>query len=136
MTALHVVARVGGEQYGVPVEDVLEVADAGEIVPVPGSGPALLGVRNLRGQVLPVVDLAAVLGLPRTATPGRVVVVADGGRAAGLGVDSVKGVEPLPEGGEEADSPHLTAAAVVDSALIGLVNVTSVLDAAGGAHAP
>jgi purine-binding chemotaxis protein CheW len=136
MTALHVVAHVGGEQYGVPVEDVLEVADAGDIVPVPGSGAALLGVRNLRGQVLPVVDLAAVLGLPRTAMPGRVVVVADGGRAAGLGVDSVKGVESLPEGREEADSPHLTAAAVVDSALVGLVNVTSVLDAAEGAHAP
>jgi purine-binding chemotaxis protein CheW len=136
MTALHVVARLGGEEYGLPVDDVLEVADSGEIVPVPGAGSAMLGVRNLRGQVLPVVDLAAVLGLPRGTTPGRVVVVAEGGRAAGLGVDSVKGVESLPDGGEEADSPHLTGAALIDGTLVGLVNVASVLEAVEGAALP
>src|SRR2546429_38607 len=65
MSPLHVRVRVSGEEYALPVDDVLEVADIGEIAAVPGATDAVLGVRNLRGHVLPVVELATVLGLPR-----------------------------------------------------------------------
>ena len=62
MSGLHVRVRVADEHYALPVADVLEVAELGEVTPVPGAGAAVLGVRNLRGQVLPVVDLATVFG--------------------------------------------------------------------------
>jgi chemotaxis signal transduction protein len=99
---------------------------------VPGATPTVLGVRNLRGAVLPVVDLAGVLGLPRADGPRRIVVAAEGGRIAGLAVDSVAGVESLPDASEPADSPYLSGAALTDGVLVGLVDLSSVLDAAQG----
>ena len=129
MSTLHVRVRVSGEEYALPVADVLEVAELGEIAPVPGATNAVLGVRNLRGRVLPVVDLATVFGLPRTDAPERVVVAERGGSTAGLAVDSVAGVEQLPEASQEVDSPHLVGAALADGSLIGVVDVDSVLEA-------
>jgi len=133
MTGLHVRVRVGGEEYAVPVDDVLEIAEYGEVAPVPGAPAAVIGVCNLRGEVLPVVDLATVFGLTRPAAPERVVVTEQGGLRAGLAVDSVVGVEPLPEAREEADSPYLSGAALADGALVGMVDTASVLDASQGA---
>jgi purine-binding chemotaxis protein CheW len=129
MTSLHVRVGVAGEDYALAVDDVLEVAEVGEISPVPGASPALLGVRNLRGQVLPVIDLAGVLGLPRTGSPERIVVAENRGRKAGLAVDSVAGVEQLPAASEQADSPHLKGAALSGGMLVGVVELASVLDA-------
>jgi purine-binding chemotaxis protein CheW len=120
--------RVANEHYALPVADVLEVAALGEVTPVPGAGAAVLGVRNVRGQVLPVVDLAAVLGLAAS-SPERIVIAEHGGRKAGLAVDSVVGVEELPEASEAIESHHLTGAALVDGVLVGEVDIASVLGA-------
>ena len=135
MSSLHVRVCVAGEDYALPVADVLEIADYGEVAPVPGASGAILGVRNLRGQVLPVVNLASVLGLSPGAAPERIVVAESGGRQAGLAVDSVDDVEQLPEAGEETESPHLAGAVLSDGALVGLVNLASVLDSVQGAPA-
>jgi purine-binding chemotaxis protein CheW len=133
MSSLHVWVQIAGEDYAVPVDDVLEVADLGDVIPIPGAPAAVLGVRNLRGTVLPVVDLAAVFELARDGVPERIVVVEDGGRSAGLAVDSVVGVEQLPACSEEVVSPHLVGATLAAGALVGVVDVRSVLDAASGA---
>jgi purine-binding chemotaxis protein CheW len=119
---------VADEHYALPVADVLEVAELGEVTAVPGAGAAVLGVRNLRGQVLPVVDLATVFELP-PGDPGRIVIAEHGGLRAGLAVDTVAGVEELPDASEEVDSPHLIGAALADGALVGVIDVESVLGA-------
>jgi purine-binding chemotaxis protein CheW len=123
---------VAGESYALPVSEVLEVADYASVARVPGAAAAVLGVCNLRGAVLPVVDLATILGLPRVGAPARVVVAEQRGRTAGLAVDSVAGVEALPEATEPVESPHLSGAALADGALVGMLNLGSVLDAAEG----
>ena len=133
MSALHVRVRLAGEEYAFGVADVLEVAKLGDLTPVPGAGAAVAGVCNLRGHVLAVVDLGTVLGLPSDARPERIVVVEEGGRKAGLAVDSVLGVEQLPEPCEDVESHHLAGAALVDGALVGVVDAGSVLDAVEGA---
>jgi chemotaxis signal transduction protein len=115
------------------VADVLEVAELGDVTPVPGAGAAVLGVRNLRGQVLPVVDLATVFELPATA-PERIVIAERAGLRAGLAVDAVDGVEQLPEASEEVDSRHLVGAALADGSLVGVIDVGSVLDAVEGSR--
>jgi purine-binding chemotaxis protein CheW len=124
--------RVAGEDYALSVADVLEVAELGEVTQVPGAGREIMGVRNLRGQVVPVVDLARVLDLTDGATPKRIVIAEQGGRKAGLAVDEVAGVEQLPEASEDVESPHLVRAALVGGSLVGLVDIGSVLDAVQG----
>ena len=82
--SVHVRLRVASEAYAIPVEHVLEIADLGQVRAVPGARPELLGVRNLRGQILPVSDLARLLEIPRTVPPGRLLVAeaAAGGPAS------------------------------------------------------
>jgi purine-binding chemotaxis protein CheW len=131
VSRLYVRVRAANQSYALPVEHVLEVAELGEVTPLPGAGAAVVGVRNLRGQVVTVVDLAAVLGLPsETMTTARIVIAEQGGRTAGLAVDEVQGVEQLPETTEEVDSRHLVRMAVDDGSLVGVLDVDSILAAA------
>ncbi|MBS1845594.1 MAG: chemotaxis protein CheW [Actinobacteria bacterium] len=126
MSDVHVHVRVAGEHYALPVERVLEVAELDTIAAVPGAPPEILGVRNLRGQVLPVVALAAVLGLPG-GDPTRVVVVESGELHAGLRVDEVLDVEELPPRSEAVESNLLSGACMVDGELVGVLDVDAVL---------
>jgi purine-binding chemotaxis protein CheW len=128
MTDLHVRVRVADEDYALPVTDVLEVANIGDITPVPGAVSAVIGLRNLRGTVITVVDLAAVMELSTTEPRQRIVVAEEGGRQVALAVDSVVGVEPVPQPSETVESPHLVGAALIDGSLVGVIDVKSVLD--------
>src|SRR5215213_218476 len=134
MSGLHVRVRVAGEDYALAVADVLEVTEVGEMTPVPGAGPEVLGVRNLRGQVLTVIDLASILGLAGS-RPEHIVVAEHGGLKGGMAVDSVAGVERLPDAVEQIESRHLSGAALADGTLVGLIDVSSVLHDVAGAGA-
>lgn len=129
---MHVRVVAAGEQYAIPARLVLEVAKLGAMTPVPGAPAAVLGISNIRGQVIPVVDLAALLGLgrDRAEDPVRIVLVADGERRAALTVDSLVDVGPLPDATEDAESVLLAGAAMVDGVLVGMVDVGAVLDEA------
>ena len=111
-----------------PVEHVLEVADLGQVRAVPGARPELLGVRNLRGRILPVVDLALLLEIPRTAPPGRLLVAEAGGRRAGFAIDEVSGVGELPDPAEETESDLLVGALIGEGDLIGVIDLPRVFD--------
>lgn len=126
---MHVRLRVGREQYALPVESVLEVAELGELAAVPGSGAALLGVCNLQGQVLPVFDLARVLGIPRQGQALRLVVAEQAGRLAGLAVDEVTAVAALTGDLEPAEADYLTHSTLEDGRLVGVVDVVQVFEA-------
>jgi chemotaxis signal transduction protein len=123
---MYVTVRVGTEIYAFPIGNVLEVAALGELAEVPGSGSEVLGVRNLQGQVLPVFDLAHVLGVPRNGRPLRLVVAEQAGRLAGLAVDDVMGVGPLPGPLEDAESEYLAQATLQDGGPVGVVDVGQV----------
>jgi purine-binding chemotaxis protein CheW len=121
---VHVRVRVGKEHYALPVENVLEIAELGEISPVPGSGSAILGVRNLRGQVLPVFELAAILGLDSQTRPVKLVVAEADGRRAGLAIDEVTDVRSLSElSSNDPDSAFLTGSVIEGDQLVGLIDV-------------
>jgi purine-binding chemotaxis protein CheW len=136
MSALHVLVGVAGEQYALPVDEVLEVAEYGTVAPVPGAPAGVVGVRTVRGNVLAVLDVAEVFELERQAPPQRIAIIEHDGCKAGLAVDSVIGVEALPEADEEVQSEHLVGAALHGSALVGVVDVGSVLGAVRGFSAP
>ena len=119
---------VACEAYAMPVEYVAEVAGLGEVRAVPGARPELLGIQNLRGQILPVFDLALLLGIPRTAPPSRLLVVEASGCQAGFAVDEVSGIGDLPDPGEDTGSDLLAGATLSDGDLIGVIDVTRVID--------
>jgi purine-binding chemotaxis protein CheW len=120
---------VGDESFALPVAQVLEVAEVGALAPVPGAPPSVLGVRNLRGQVLPVIDLATVLGTARAQEAETLVVTEEAGRRAGFAIDEVTDVAELQGPVQETDSPYLSGSALVQGDLIGIVDVERVFAA-------
>ena len=127
--------RVGGEAYALPVENVREVAELGELTPVPGAGRSVLGVRNLRGEVLPVFDLATVFGAESIGGRERLVVAEGAGRRVGLAIDAVTDVGPLPEAAQDAESDLLTGTTLAGGELVGIVDVEAVFAALGATRA-
>ena len=93
-----VVFRLGDEEFGLPVDAVVEVARIPErITRVPRTPAFLEGVVNLRGEVLPVIDQRRRFGMPPLETRDgcRVLVVRTDHHRAGLIVDAVTGVLPV-----------------------------------------
>ncbi len=132
MTAMHLRVRSGHEEYALPVEGVREIAPVGQISPVPGAPAEVLGIWNLRGEVMAVVDLAAALGIAGEAGD-RIVVAEQGDLRAGLMVDEVIDICSLPEAREPAESEYLSGSVLVDGVPVGIVDVGATL--AGTAHA-
>lgn len=86
--------QVAGQGYAVEVLKVLEVQRVGEITPVPGASRDLMGAVNLRGQIVPVLDLGLRLGFAplRVGEASRVVIIDYKGQPVGLCVDGVSEV--------------------------------------------
>jgi len=112
---------------------VIKVAGPGELVAVPGAQPEILGVRNVSGQILPVIDLAALLRIPHATPAARLLVVADRDRMAGFAVDELIEVGDLGEPTEETESSLLRGALFADGDLVGVIDVARVFDALAGA---
>jgi len=88
---------VGGERFGCPLEAVREVVAARATARLPGAEPHVLGLMNLRGRLLTVLDVGLRLALPSAAPDGgHVLVVEVEGREAGCRVDQVLRVVPAP----------------------------------------
>ncbi|HCB38650.1 MAG TPA: chemotaxis protein CheW [Gammaproteobacteria bacterium] len=83
--------RLAGETYGINVMQVQEVLRYTEIAPVPGGSYHVLGIINLRGNVVTVIDTRLRFGLPRGETNDntRIVIIEANGHVNGILVDSV-----------------------------------------------
>jgi purine-binding chemotaxis protein CheW len=97
MTALHVVFKVGKSEYALPASDVLQMESFTSATPVPGSKPWVSGIIQVRGRIVPVVDVRMRFGLPpqEKTMDSRVVVATHGERAVALLVDSAREVLKL-----------------------------------------
>ncbi|HYE94337.1 MAG TPA: chemotaxis protein CheW [Terriglobales bacterium] len=94
----YVTFALAGQEYGVDILRVHEIRGYSPITPIPHARPHVKGVMNLRGTVIPVIDLRLALRLPPAeCTPFTVIiVVAVGPRVVGLVVDAVSEVLTLP----------------------------------------
>lgn len=85
--------RMGSQLYAAPLAEVSEVIREGELTPVPGAAADLLGVRPLRGRIVPVLDGRRRLGLALLPLPEptqvRLVMLVHGPHLVGLRVDAV-----------------------------------------------
>ena len=92
-----VVFRLGPENYALRLHEVREIVMVGQITPVPRAPQFVDGVINLRGEVMPVVDLRTRFGLARVEATSisRILITAIGGVFTGLVVDAVDEVRPV-----------------------------------------
>lgn len=109
------VVRVAGRRLGLPLEAVREVVRSVALEPVPGSARALVGLLDLRGQPVEVIDLRAAIGAPALDDDldARIVVaratLEGEERALGFKVDEAVGLTRVEAGVVEA-APELSAA--------------------------
>lgn len=130
---LQLVTFFIGEQYGVPINQVQEIIRVGNITKVPNSLPYMEGVINLRGRVLPVLNLRKRLKLPEKdiSQESRIVVVEASTKVIGLLVDAVSHVikvssevvEKAPEEVLEVDSDYITGVCKLQSSLVILIDL-------------
>jgi purine-binding chemotaxis protein CheW len=135
---LHlVVFRLNREEYAVPIGLVREVVRVADMTRVPHAPAHIRGVMNLRGRILPVVEIRSRLGLaPAEVTSASRVVVAEvAGRTVGLLVDEVGQVTRIgerlvaaaPEEVRSAGSEAVTGVARVGTRLLILLDLEGVL---------
>lgn len=84
--------EIAGQEFCIDIRSVREIRGWTPATRIPHAPPYVLGVINLRGSVMPVLDLRSRLGLGETEASSRhvFVVVQDGERLAGLMVDAVQ----------------------------------------------
>ena len=125
--------------YGVPIGHVREINRFTEITPVPQTPSFVAGVMNLRGKVIPVVDLRVKFGLEiakQTKNTCIIVIDSDSGHV-GMIVDFVSGVidltseqiEPTPEVGDAKKLRHVTGMAKVNATVLILIDIALALSA-------
>lgn len=125
------------EEYGVDVKLVQEIIRVAQVTPVPRAPEFIRGVINLRGRIIPVIDLKRKLGLGEfsEARASRVVVVKVRDRLIGLLVDGasqvlkvpVSVIEAAPEEVVEIDANFIRGVAKLESRLIILIDLVRVL---------
>ena len=132
---------VGNERYGVKVTQVEEVLEHQRITRVPRCPAFLLGVINVRGRLIPVMDMRLRLGLEQSevAVETRIVVMTvlygDEELSIGALVDGVHGVvdieadriEPPPRVGSSAEDIGLSGTARTDEAIFLLLDVNRLI---------
>ena len=124
----YVLVQVGRETYALPVIAVRRIAELGELVPIAGAAPEIIGVSAVFGELIPILDVGRMLGAASAGEADRLVIAQERDRVAGLAVNAVVGVQQIVDASEDVSSPHLAGAALLDGALVGIVDVRSLFD--------
>ena len=127
------------EVYGIDVMQVQEVLRYSEIAPVPGSPDYVLGIINLRGNVVTVIDTRMRFGIePMEVTDSsRIVIIEAGGQVVGILVDSVAEVvdlsvddiDPAPNIGTEESAQFIKGVANLGQELLIIIDLNKLLTA-------
>lgn len=104
-----VVFQVGPEEYAVDIGAVREVGAWSAPTPIPDAPPLVEGVINLRGEIIPILDLGRLFRTTRTQTGehSRIMVMDVAGQQAGFVVDGVSEVHTVAPGSLSPPSPVL-----------------------------
>ncbi len=135
--------RLDAEKYGIDVMRVREVLRQTEIAPVPGAADHILGIINLRGNVVTVIDTRKRFGLPpKEADEGtRIVILEAGDEVVGMVVDSVaevvdlraSAIEIAPNVGNDESAKYIQGVSNLEDGLLILVDLNKLLEQAGAA---
>ena len=128
---------LGGNEYSVDIMSVREIRGWTRTTSLPHSPPYVRGVINLRGAVLPVIDLAVRLGLPAAEPEDRnVIIVVDvETRTMGLRVDAVSDIltltqdqlHPPPDLATTTGARFVKALTILDDRMVRILDLSQVL---------
>jgi len=132
--------KLGPEEYGVDIAQVQEINRMVAVTHVPRAPVFMEGVINLRGQLIPIIDLRTRFGMPRAEQTKntRIVVTEVGGKRIGMVVDSVSevlrlpvdAIEPAPDMITGIDTDYIRGVGKVDDRLIILLDLTKIITGA------
>jgi purine-binding chemotaxis protein CheW len=129
--------RLGEEEYALDILRVREIIGMHEITRVPQTPECVMGVINLRGKVIPVIDLRRKFELPISDYDQQTcIIVVDVGMLMGIIVDTVQEVhdiaadhiEPAPEVGTEVQSSFIRGMGKVGEDVVILLDIDEVLN--------
>lgn len=128
---------IGGEQYALPIDRVQEIVPRARITRVPKAPTHIMGVMNLRGNIVPVIDIAKRFEIGETTVgdEGRIVVVAVNGEVVGLAAERVSQViklqrsliEPTPPLVSRIAAEYLEGVACLADRMLIFLNLPKVL---------
>lgn len=126
------------EEFGIEILRVQEIKGLARITPIPNMPSYIRGVMNLRGTVVPIIDLRTKFDMPEAEYNQFtvIIVVTIGDKVTGLVVDAVSDVlnvaenniEPAPDLGVEADTSFMTGIAKSGERLITLLNMDELVN--------
>jgi purine-binding chemotaxis protein CheW len=135
-TGQYVSFKLHGEEYGVPILSVHEIIRYETVTRVPQSMDFIDGVLNLRGRVIPVVNLRMKFGLPQREVDNstRIMVVDVNSRVVGMVVDEVCEVQdinadeisPAPPLGAKINTEYITGMGKIEDRLMILLNLNKI----------
>lgn len=132
---------LGAESFGVEILRVQEIRGWSKVTQIPEAPAHVLGVMNLRGSIVPIVDLRMRLGLERVEYTALTVIVvlsvesASGRRDFGIVVDSVSDVtdltednlKPTPDLGSSVNTDYIRSLATIGDRMVMLLDVDRLL---------
>jgi purine-binding chemotaxis protein CheW len=129
------IISLGGELFTIDLKSVREVFVVESITPVPGMPSGLVGVTNLRGAVIPLLDLRPMFALNSDATLRYAVVVKHGNWQVGVLVDTVPEIRtiakdqflPAPAGTGEGALPFVSTVVKLEDRLRGVLETSVML---------
>ena len=134
---LHVVFKVGDAEYALPTATVVQIESYAGATAVPGTPAFVAGIVQIRGRIVPLIDLRARFGLPpaEATIDTRIVVGQAGERVVGLLVDSGREVlkiapaqiRPTPKLLEDEAGGYVKAVAQMGSRLILVMDFPNVI---------
>jgi purine-binding chemotaxis protein CheW len=135
------IISIGGELFTIDLHNVREAFVVESITPVPGMPSGLVGVTNLRGTVIPLLDLRPMFALNADEALRYAVVVKHGNWQVGLLVDAVPEIRtlskdrflPAPTGTGEGAFPFVSTVVKLEDRLRGVLETSAVLSHFEGA---
>lgn len=134
--------RLDEEWYSVKVQDVREIYREHKIAPIPCVPPAILGVVNIRGEIISVTDLSKLLGLGRFGAAldlAPAIVIHDREVTTAIVVEEVgdivevplESVEPPLSTIDKVGAQIIIGSVHLDGRLVGIINASSILEPIG-----
>ena len=127
-----------GQQYAFRIEQIQEIVVVQQVTTIPNVPGFVEGVSNLRGSIIPIINLRAIMGMQAVESDDetRIIVVNVDGRTIGCTVDSVtqvvrvpsESIQPAPDTVVAEGADYVTGFATVNEQLLVLLDVNRLLD--------